>query len=447
MRSYLEMFKIRENISYEKIRSLLQQHSEFFCESIPLIASENIVSPAVKEALISDFGHRYAEGWPGERVYAGCQYIDQVELITIELMKTLFDAEFVDVRPISGLMANLAVYTAFTEPGDTMMALSVAKGGHISMGRKEFGGTAGAVRGLNVEYFEFDERTLNIDVDLTKKKIEKLDKEGKRIKLAMFGGSVILFPHPVKELSDFLKAYNVIVAYDIAHVAGLVAGGAFPNPLKEGTDVVTMSTHKTFFGPQRGAIASFNKYSSAIKKAVFPGLVSNHHLNTLAGLAIAALEMLMYGKEYAKNVIKCAKKLAEALYNRGFDVLGADLGFTQTHQVLIDTTKYGLGGDIEKLLEKAGIIVNRNLLPNDPKRGLHYENPGGIRLGVQEVVRLGMDVDEMEVIADFFKDVIIEKEDPLKVRERVKEFRKEFQEVKYTFKEGWHAHKFIKLTD
>ncbi len=431
--------------NYKNIRELLIHHSEFFSSSIPLIASENIISPAVKEALISDFEHRYAEGWPGERVYAGCQYIDKVETIAIRLMKQLFDAEFVDVRPISGVTANLAVYGAFTEPGDTLMALSIAKGGHISMGRKKFGGTAGAIRGLNVEYFEFDEEKLNIDIDATKKKILKLEEDGKKPKLVMFGGSLILFPHPVKELKDFLKAHDIIVGYDAAHVSGLIAGGVFQHPIKEGADVMSMSTHKTFFGPQRGAIVSYEKFSDRIKKAVFPGIVSNHHLHTMAGLAIAAVEMLMYGKEYAKNVVKSAKALAESLYNKGFDVLGVDLGFTETHQVALDITRYGLGGDIEKLLEKAGIIVNRNLLYNDPGRGLHYENPGGLRLGVQEIVRLGMGPDEMSYIAELFKKVIIDKEDPLKIRKLVAEFRENYQTIKYTFVENAKAHAFLKL--
>ena len=389
--------------------------------------------------------HRYAEGWPGERVYAGCQYIDEIELITIELMKKIFDAEFADVRPISGVTANLAVYTAFTEPGDTMMALSIAKGGHISMGKKKFGGTAGSVHGLEVEYFEFDEENMNIDVDATMRKIEKLEKEGKKIKLVMFGGSLFLFPHPVKELSDFLKNRDIIVGYDAAHVSGLIAGGVFQHPIKEGADVMSMSTHKTFFGPQRGAILSFNKYSEKIKRAVFPGIVSNHHLHTLAGLAIAAAEMLAFGKEYASNVVKTAKALGEALYNAGFDVVGADLGFTESHQIAVDITKYGLGGDIEKLLERAGIIVNRNLLPWDPKRNLHYENPGGIRLGVQEVVRLGMGPEEMEEIADFFKRVIIDKEDPNTVRQDVKEFKKEYNTIHYTFTDNEKAYEFIRL--
>ncbi|MEM2875695.1 MAG: serine hydroxymethyltransferase, partial [Candidatus Bathyarchaeia archaeon] len=153
---------------YGKILSLLEAHHQWFKESIPLIASENIPSPAVREAIISDFGNRYAEGWPGERVYAGCRYIDEVEVICQDLIKKLFKAEFADVRPISGVVANLALYTAFTEPGDTMMALSIPAGGHISMGHKKLGGTAGAVRGLNVEYLPLDYEEMTIDVERTK---------------------------------------------------------------------------------------------------------------------------------------------------------------------------------------------------------------------------------------------------------------------------------------
>jgi glycine hydroxymethyltransferase len=313
------------------------------------------------------------------------------------------------------------------------------------MGKKKFGGTAGAVKGLNVEYFEFDEETLNIDVDATMKKIDTLEKNGVKIRLAMFGGSLILFPHPVRELSDFLKSHGITVGYDAAHVSGLIAGGVFQHPLKQGADVMSMSTHKTFFGPQRGAVVSYEKYADKIKRAVFPGIVSNHHLHTMAGLAIAAAEMFEFGKQYAADIVKTAKAFGEALYNKGFDVLGVDLGYTETHQVVVDVTKYGLGGDIERLLEKAGIIVNRNLLFNDPKRGLHYENPGGIRLGVQEVVRLGMGPDEMKTIADFFKRVIIDKEDPVKIRKEIADFRKDFQEIKYTFVPSAKAYEFFKL--
>src|SRR5208283_3366043 len=150
--------------AYEKIFQALEAHQNWFANSIPLIASENVPSPAVREAIVSDFGNRYAEGWAGERVYAGCTYIDQVEIICMELARKLFDAEFADVRAVSGVTANLTVYSAFSDPGDTMMALAIPNGGHISAGRKEFNGTAGLVHGLNIEYFAFDRESWNIDV-------------------------------------------------------------------------------------------------------------------------------------------------------------------------------------------------------------------------------------------------------------------------------------------
>src|SRR6266571_2587932 len=289
--------------SYNRVFELLETHQKWFANSLPLIASENIPSPAVREAILSDFGNRYAEGWTGERVYAGCRYIDQVEQICIDLAKELFRVDFADVRPISGVCANLVAYTPFTTPGDTMMALAIPAGGHISMGKKEFGGTAGAVRGLNVEYFPFDTEEMNIDIDATEKKIKKLRAEGKTPTLAMFGGSVLPFPHPIKELTPILQEHGAKSCFDAAHVAGLVAGGEFQDPMHEGVDAMTCSTHKTLPGPQGGLILSHPENADKIKKATFPGNVSNHHLHHLAGKAIMFAEMLAYGKEYAMKEI------------------------------------------------------------------------------------------------------------------------------------------------
>jgi len=430
---------------YNYIFDLLQHHHEWFKECIPLIASENIPSPAVREALITDFGNRYAEGWPGERVYAGCRFIDQVEFKCIELMKKLFKAEFVDVRPISGVVANLVVYTAFTEPGDVMMALSIPAGGHITMGKKKLGGTAGAVHGLTVEYLPLDYKELTIDVDRTKNRIEKLVAEGRAPKLVMFGASVFPFPHPVKELADTIHSVGATIGYDAAHVAGLIAGGQFQDPLKEGADVVSLSTHKTFFGPQHGGVLSWEKNAEKIKRATFPGMVSNHHLHAVAGVTIACAELLEFGKEYTSQIVKNAKALGQALHERGLNVLAEHKGFTQSHVILIDITKYGDGGTIEETLEKANIIINRNLLPWDIKEGRHFMHPGGIRLGVSEVTRLGMKESEMVEIAEFIKKVVIDKEPPEKVKAEVAEFRKEYQKVHYCFENTTEAYKYIKI--
>jgi glycine hydroxymethyltransferase len=424
---------------------LLQDHHKWFQESLPLIASENVSSPAVREAIASDFGHRYAEGWPGERVYAGCVYIDQVELLCMDLMKKLFKAEFVDVRPISGVVANLVVYTAFTEPGEVMMALPIPCGGHITTGKKELGGTAGAVSGLDVQYLALDYKELNIDVDRTKERVQKLVDDGKPPKLVMFGASVFPFPHPVKELAETFHNVGTTVGYDAAHVAGLIAGGIFQDPLREGADVVSLSTHKTLFGPQHGGVVSWNRHADIIKKATFPGLVSNHHLHALAGVAVACAEMLEFGGEYTRQVVKNAKALAQALYERGFKVLAEHKGFTESHVVLIDITQQGDGGTIEETLEKANIIINRNLLPWDIKEGRHFMHPGGIRLGTSEVTRLGMKESEMVDIAEFVKRVVIEKEDVGRIRKDVAEFRKSYQKVHYCFENATEAYKYVRI--
>ncbi len=404
--------------SYNQVFTALENHQNWFANSIPLIASENIPSPAVREAIISDFGNRYAEGWAGERVYAGCTYIDQVEIICMDLARRLFGAEFADVRPVSGVNANLTVYSAFTDPGDTMMALAIPNGGHISAARKEFNGTAGLVHGLNVEYFAFDRDNWNIDVDKTKEKVKKLEADGKKPKMAMFGGSLFLFPHPVKELADFLKAEGIMVCYDSAHVSGLIAGGQFQAPLKEGVDAMTLSTHKTLFGPQGGTVLSWNIYADKIKAAAFPGTASNHHLHHVAGKAVAFAEFLEFGQEYAKEVIANAQALGQALNDEGMDVLASNLGFTKSHQIAVNIINFGLGGDLEKNLEKANIILNRQLIPGDVQAGRHYQNPGGLRIGTSEVTRLGMKKEEMKIIASLMGRVIVKKEIQRRSRKR-----------------------------
>lgn len=418
--------------SYKKVVSLVKQHEKWFSESLPLVASENVASKGVREVLSSDLGQRYAEGWPGERVYAGCKYIDKVELEAIRLAKKLFKAEFVDVRPVSGACANLAVYSVLSDPGDSMMALSIPNGGHISAGKKEFSGTAGLVHGLQIEYFSFDKENMNIDVDETKKRLRMIASEGKKLKIMMFGGSVLLFPQPVSELVEAAKEVGAVPCYDAAHVAGLIAGGQFQDPLREGVHLMNFSTHKTLFGPQGGAIVGRAEYGEAIKKAVFPGTSSNHHLHNVAAKALMFAEFLTYGRAYAKDVVANAYVLAESLSGLGESVVGANIGFTKSHQVALDVTKYGDGGLVERKLESMNIIANRQLLPGDLQAGRHYTNPGGVRLGVSELTRLGMGKDDMREVAEILH-LGLTTENAEKVRKRVALLRKGHQKVKYSF--------------
>ena len=431
--------------SYDKIFSSLEKHHEWFDNSIPLIASENIPSPAVREAVMSDFGNRYAEGWPGERAYAGCTYIDEVEIQCMELAQRLFKAEFADVRSVSGVVANLAIYSAYSNPGDVMIASSIPAGGHISHGKKEHSGTAGLVHGLDIEFFAFDPEEMTLDVDKTKAKVEDLKSQGRLPKIAMFGGSVFLFPHPVKELADFLKGHDMHINYDAAHVAGLIAGGKFQDPLREGTDTMTMSTHKTLFGPQGGLVLGFEKHAEPIKKAMFPGLTSSHHIHHMGAKAVAFAEALEFGKDYAEQTIKNAKALATELNNVGFKVLGEKRSYTESHQTVVNVLDYGDGGTIEADLEKANIIVNRQLIPGDLKANRHYMHPGGIRLGTSEITRLGMKESEMKEIASLIKQVVVEKKDAGEIANRVKEFKTDFKKTQYCFDNKLGAYEYVKL--
>ncbi|MHA2074085.1 MAG: aminotransferase class V-fold PLP-dependent enzyme, partial [Candidatus Hodarchaeales archaeon] len=304
---------------FMKIRSIMKNHHAYWASCIPLIASENLTSPAVRELAISDLAHRYAEGWIGERVYPGNEQFDSIEELCLKLLKELYDAPFIDARPISGVVANLTVYTAFTKANDKMMAISIPVGGHISSGPLKaqsgaiIGGTAGAVSRLDVHYLPFDRYGLNINVEEAKKAIRE-----KKPKLVQFGASVFLFPHPLKELIPVAHEVGAHVNYDAAHVAGLIAGKQFQDPIREGTDTMTMSTHKTFPGPQKGiVIASRDDLAEIIKTAAFPGMTSNHHLMHVAGLAVAAAEFKKYGEAYAKQIIKNAKALGQTLYERG----------------------------------------------------------------------------------------------------------------------------------
>ena len=431
--------------AYNKVLTSMENHHAMVQKSIPMIASENCPSPAIREAMVSDFGNRYAEGWVGERVYAGCKYLDQVESVAIDLGKKLFHGEFIDVRPISGVFANLTAFTVFTNPGDVLISCTIPTGGHISHSKEKLGGTAGAVRKLDVQNYPFNEEEFTIDIDKTAQMVRDLRDQGKTPKVFMLGASVFLFPHPVRDIVDLAKTYDAKVIYDAAHVAGLIAGGIFQDPIRDGVDAMTMSTHKTLAGPQHGTIISWNKYAEPIKRAVFPGLSSNHHLHAVAGVAIAFAEALDFYHDYARDIVTNAKALAQALYERGINVLYEKKGFTESHMMIMDITKYGNGFEIEKRLEKANIIVNRNLLPYDIRSGRDYKAPGGVRVGVQELTHLGMKKSEMIEVADMMKKVIVDNEDSTKVAAQASELRKDFQKVQYCFSSEHGAYEYVKI--
>jgi glycine hydroxymethyltransferase len=411
----------------EDVTRSVRAHHKWFSESLPLIASENITSPAVRQLLASDFGHRYAEGKVGHRYYQGVKYIDEVEQYAIDLALKLFRAEHVNVQPISGVNANIAAFFALSNLNDTLMALDTSHGGHISHGAKSGPG----IRHLRIVKHPFDYEEMNIDTDAMITTIYE-----KRPKIILFGASLFLFPHPVKEALDAAREVGATIVYDSAHVLGLIAGQEFQDPLGEGVHVMTGSTHKTFPGPQGGIIFSTRALADVIDDAVFPGTVSNHHLHHVAGLAVTLVEMLEFGKAYAKQTVKNAKTLGEALYNREFNVLCPEKEFTESHQIVLDV---GRASALAVALEKANIIANKNLLPwddhNDP------ENPSGIRFGTQELTRLGMKESEMKIVAGLVARVL-DGEPPEKVKKDVVEFKNNYQEVEYCFSHELGAYQF-----
>ena len=390
-----------------------------------MIASENVISPLVRQACDSDLHGRYAEGLPGKRYYQGCDDFDTIESIGIDLAKKVFTAPFVNIQPTSGTVSNIAALKALVKPGDSITAVSTADGGHISHAQM---GAVG-LRGLDLNTYPWDADRMEPDIDAAAAMIREV-----KPKLALFGASVFLFPTPLQELADAAHEVGATVMYDGAHVLGLIAGGVFQDPLREGADVMTGSSHKTFPGPQGGFLISSSedeKFHKKLNNAVFPGTNSSYHLHHVAGKVIALAEFEEFGTKYAQDIVANAKVLASSLATEGFEVLAEERGYTASHQVLtrhgeIDS---GAGRKAASILEEAGIITNMNMLPGDTKA----MSPSGLRLGVQELTRHGMGVDEMEQVAECFRRVLIDNEDPGKVKQRVNSIRSEFQEVKYCY--------------
>ncbi len=421
------------------IREMAKKHTELFRNSIPMIASENLISPLAREMLITDLHNRYAEGLPGERYYQGNEFVDLIELKTQELAKKLFKADYADVRPISGTNANMGVLFALSKPGDRITVPGVSAGAHISSAK--FG--AVGLRGLEPVEYPFDVEEMNLDIDGTIKVIKEV-----KPKLALFGQSVYLFPTPLKEFQDVFQEIGTHVWYDAAHVAGLIAGGKFQDPLREGVEVMSMSTHKTLPGPQHGMIVANPRDEKTKKKliyGVFPGVLSNHHLNAMAALGVALAEHIEFGRQYAEQIVRNSKALGQALYERGFKVLAENKGFTESHTLVVDVREHGGGKFAAEALEKANIIVNKNLLPwDDVNTAL---DPSGLRLGTQEMTRIGMKESEMVDVAEFMKRVVIDKEEPKKVGQDVAEFKKDFQSIHYCFKEGTRGYDYEELIE
>jgi glycine hydroxymethyltransferase len=419
----------------EHVRELVRQHSARFERSIPLIASENLLSPYAKELLISDFHSRYAEGLPGERYYEGNEQVDEVETICLALARRLFGCSFADVRPISGTVANLAVLKALTEPGDLVGTSRLADGAHISSAA--FG--AFGLRGVKPVYYAWDPARMTIDVPRTREILKAV-----RPKTCLFGLSLFLFPMPLDELRPTLEEIGARGWYDAAHVLGLIAGGQFQSPLQEGCVVMSASTHKTLPGPQHGILLAQTEDAELkhkLESGAFPGVTSNHHLNAMAALAVSLAEFLEFGRDYAQKTVANAQALGQALHDKGFDVLAADLGFTRSHTLGVRVEREGGGEVVARKLADAGIIANKNLLPGDKSP----KHPGGVRLGTPEVTRVGMGPKEMVRIAELCDALLHQGRSAEEVARGAAELKRGFTTLKFCFGAGEAAYRYYDL--
>jgi glycine hydroxymethyltransferase len=387
-------------------------------QTINLIASENVQSQAVRDIQNSDFMARYAEGHPNHgdqvnRYYQGTRYIDQIEVMARAELLALTHCRQADVRPISGNAANTAIALGHLRGGDAIIVNSTPAGGHISHNTIGVFGRRIQVRGMSLNldgaksiplhYFPLTADRYHIDVP---KSLDLIDRVSPR--LLVLGKSLFLFPEPVHELAAVCREKQIPILYDAAHVFGLIVGGQFQDPWREGATWVTASTHKTFPGPQRGVIVAdlddttAQRYWPAADRGVFPGSSSNHHLHTLPALLVAVREMQQHAVAYATQTIRNAKALGQALDDEGIRVEARDFGYTMSHQIAVNVAAHGGGVAVAQRLEANDIIVNYNLLPDDTEP----RNPSGLRLGVQEMTRYGMREGDVQRLAGLIADAI-----------------------------------------
>jgi len=389
----------------DEILSLVEKHEEWRGKQcLNLIPSENVMSPAVRGLLASDLGHRYTAT---ERFYMGTRFIDEIEQYGEEIAKEVFRAGTADLRPLSGHIADLIFLASFAKPNDVLMCVSPEDGGYPGIWKD---GLAGLFN-IKTVPFPFSERDMNIEVEETKEAIRRV-----KPKVVVFGASLITFPHPVKELAEVTHEEGACVGFDGSHVMGLIAGEHFQDPLREGASALFGSTHKTLFGPQGGIILADKEHGEVMKAKIYPAFVDNAHWNRIAALALALAEMKKFGNAYADQVIRNAKTLAKALHDYGFPVRCQHLGFTQSHQVLLDYGGFELGRVIAEKLQDANMIVDC-----------------GVRIGTCEVTRRGMKETEMLGIAELIKRAVMDNEQPQNVKKDVAKLCADFQKIEYCF--------------
>jgi glycine hydroxymethyltransferase len=390
-----------------KIYNAIQGELKRQQEGMELIASENYVSPAVLEALGSVFTNKYSEGLPGKRYYGGQTYTDVVESLAIERAKKLFGAEHVNVQPLSGAPANMIVYSAILQPGDTVLGMDLSHGGHLTHGHPVT---------LSAKIYRFVRYKTDATGKIDYNDLEEMALKEKP-KLILAGFSAYTRQLDYKKFQEIAEEVGAITMFDIAHIAGLIAGKAIPNPVPY-FDIVTTTTHKTLRGPRGGMIMCKEKYASVIDKAVFPGFQGGPHMNNITALAVALGEALKPSyKVYAKQIIKNAKVLEQELKKYSFKLM---FGGTDNHMVLVDvfSSKGVTGKEAEKALDKIGITINKNMIPDDPRKPM---DPSGVRIGVPAITTRGMKEKEVKIIAGWINKAIENHSDEKMLKELHKE--------------------------
>lgn len=396
---------------YEAIRKELDRQQN----TLELIASENIVTEAVLEAQGSVLTNKYAEGYPGRRWYGGCEFVDIAEQLAIDRAKQLFGAEHVNVQPHSGSQANNAVYNVAVKPGDTVMALDLACGGHLTHGHKlNFSGKT-----YNIVTYKVDKETEQLDYD----KIAALAKEHKP-QMIVAGASAYSRTIDFKRFREICDFVGAVLFVDMAHIAGLVAAGLHPNPV-EYAEFVTTTTHKTLRGPRGGMILCREEFAKKIDTNIFPGIQGGPLMHVIAAKAVMLKEALSPEyKEYQKQIIKNAKAMASAMAGLGYRIVA---GGTDNHLFMVDLRSKNITGkDVSTILDKVQITVNKNLIPFDPESPMVTS---GVRIGTPALTARGMKEKEMEAVAQLIEEAVSHRDDEAalsKVREKVMRLAQDF---------------------
>lgn len=375
-----------------EIAALIRREDERQRDKLRMIPSENYASRAVLEACGSSLSNKYSEGYPRKRYYEGQQFIDAVEELARDRVKQLFGVEHVNVQPYSGSPANLAVYFAFCKPGDTVMGLGLPHGGHLTHGWPV------SITGSYFKSVPYSVRRDDHRIDIDE--VRRLAQESKP-RLIFCGGTAYPRIWDFPAFAEIAREVGAILVADVAHIAGLIAGGAHPSPVGH-ADVITSTTHKTFRGPRGGMILTSSTHAAAIDKAVFPGLQGGPHQAAIAGVAVAAKEAATDDfKRYAHQVVANAKALAKALGDRGYSLVS---GGTDNHLLLIDLTSKGITGKkAAKALDHAGVELNYNTVPYDPRKPF---DPSGVRLGTPAITSRGLREAHMEAVAHWFDEAV-----------------------------------------